>query len=56
MMNCDPGPGLPVEAAALLGTSADIDVNDVPFLDLSSVRLTQELPSVNPSSCTCGKS
>ena len=35
------GPGLPVEATALLGTSAD---TGVPFLDLSSVPLTQELP------------
>ena len=43
VMNCDPGSGLP-EATALLGTSADTDVADMSFLDLSSVPLTQELP------------
>ena len=44
VLNCDPDSDLSVEATALLGTSADIDVTDVPFLDLSSVPLIQELP------------
>ena len=44
VVNCDPGSGLPVEATALLGTSADTDVDVASFLDLNSVPLSQELP------------